>query len=595
MLIDTYHLLREIEHRLQMQNDYQTHSLPEDEAQFEAFAIFMNYPNGNTFAQDILPYMREVRRIFERHFVADPQNTKTEGNILLADLEEKHVEELLLKHGFPAEQIPESKQVLVRWQGCGLRALRSERARALLRSLIPLLLGGFSQCHNPLACLLNFDSLLARQNAGVQILTLFKLNPELINRVVHIFNASPFLSDHLASHSSALEGLLEMAYDKKRIAVTRLYNSIKEVESVEEKIAILRPLLRGEEFRLSVALLEGHISEEMAERERTSLADVVIKILWKAVLQEHTARYGHVHGGGMAILALGRAGSREMMPASDLDLLIVCDYPQTEQKSFLKKGESGRPLEVSAYYTRLAQAFIAALTAPGPEGPLYAVDMRLRPSGGSGPVVVSRQALIHYYANSAWTWERMALTRARIITATTFLRAALQQDIAQILEGKTLTVPQTSESLRNDARDMRMRLMRDLPPTSMWDIKRRNGGLMEIEFIVQIFQLCAADARVRSPVTRHALRRLAREGVLSHEHATKLRQAGYFWRQLQAQLRLLYGPKPPVDLEKDLGPVACSVLLRNMKIHNIPTLIERTEHLAKNVRNCFETLIGPLQ
>ncbi|MBQ5515644.1 MAG: bifunctional [Acetobacter sp.] len=594
VLIEAYYLLRETEHRLQMQNDYQTHSLPEDEVQFNSFAVFMNYPDGCAFAQHILPYMREVRRIFERNFITDHESVKADQNILISDLEEGKIEEVLLKYGFQEQQIAKSKQVLARWQGCSVRALRSARAQALLRSLFPLLLKSFSQSHDPFACLLNFDAFLTCQHAGVQVLTLFKHHPELIDKVTHIFNASPFLSDYLANHPSALEGLLEMAYDTTRVAVTRLYKSVKEVKSVEEKIKALCPLLRGEEFRLSVALLEGYMSEEMAERERTSLADVIIKILWEAVIEEHTAKYGHVHGGGMAVIALGRLGSREMMPASDLDLMIVCDYPETVQESFVKKGESGRSLEVNAYYTRLARALFAALTAPGTEGPLYTVDMRLRPSGRSGPIVVSRKAFLHYYANSAWTWERMALTRARIIVAPYFLRSVLTQDLAQILDGTILTVPPTCRSLREDARNMRLRLARDLPSTSMWDIKRRDGGLMEIEFIAQIFQLCAADARVRSPITRYALRRLAREGVLTKEQVATLCQAGSFWRRLQAQLRLLYGPKPPVDLEKELGHVACQVLLRNMKMRDIPALIERTEQLAKNVRGCFESLIGCL-
>ena len=594
VLIEAYHLLREIEHRLQMQNDYQTHSLPEHETQFNSFAVFMNYPDGNAFAQHILPYMREVRRIFERNFITNYKRTRAEQSVLISDLEEGQIEELLLKYGFPEEQITKSKQVLARWQGCSVRALRSARAQALLRSLFPLLLKSFSQSHDPFACLLNFDAFLMCQHAGVQVLTLFKHNPELIDKVMHIFNASAFLSDYLANHPSALEGLLEMAYDTKRIAVTRFYKSIKEVKSVEEKIKVLCPLLRGEEFRLSVALLEGYMSEEMAERERTSLADVIIKILWEAVIEEHIAKYGYVHGGGMAVIALGRLGSREMMPASDLDLMIVCDYPETVQESFIKKGGSGRPLEVNAYYMRLARSLIAALTTPGSEGPLYTIDMRLRPSGRSGPVVVSRKAFLHYYANSAWTWERMALTRARIIVAPHFLRSVLIQDLGQILDGKILTAPPTCQSLHEDVRNMRLRLARDLPSTSIWDIKRRDGGLMEIEFIAQIFQLCAADAKVRSPITRHALRRLAREGVLTKEQVATLCQAGSFWRRLQAQLRLLYGPRPPVDLEKELGPVACQVLLRNMKIRDIPALIEQTEQLAENVRECFESLIGPL-
>lgn len=594
VLARTYRLLRDAEHRLQMRADHQTHSLPDGEAAFDAFAVFMNYADGEALALDILPRMREARRIFERHFVIQPLSATAEGSVLVPGPEEGQTADLLLKHGFPAEQVAEAAQVLARWRGNGLRALRSERAHALLRSLLPLFLASFGQRNSPLACLRRFDALLARQHAGVQLLTLFERNPQLIDRIASIFDASAFLADHLADRPSALEGLLEAEPDKVRTVVTRLHQVAEDIEDVEGLVTTLRPLLRGEEFRLSVAMLENRISEERAERERTALAEAVMTVLWKAVEREHIARYGRVPGGGMAVIALGKAGSREMMPGSDLDLLMVFDHPEAEQASVIRAGEAGRSLAVGAYYTRQAHAFIAALTAPGLEGPLYAVDMRLRPSGAAGPVAVSRAAFLRYHTDSAWTWECMALTRARVVVAPATLRTTLQQDLARILEGRIRATPPSCDRLLDDARRMRARLARDLPPTSIWDIKRRSGGLMEVEFIAQIFQLCAASVDARSTMTRQALRRLAAAGVLSQSDAAVLLEAETFWRRLQAQLRLLCGPVPPVELEKDMAPTTLRVLLRNMRVRDLPTLIEQAARLGRDVRACFERLVGPL-
>ncbi|WP_354860052.1 bifunctional [glutamine synthetase] adenylyltransferase/[glutamine synthetase]-adenylyl-L-tyrosine phosphorylase [Acetobacter fabarum] len=605
VLARTYRFLRDAEHRLQMRADHQTHSLPETVEGFDAFAIFMNYPDGEALALDMLPRMREARRIFERHFIIQPaQNGMEAGSVLMPGPEEGQVAELLEKYGFPQSQLVEAAQVLGRWSGNGLRALRSERAHALLRALLPALLANFGQRGNPLACLRRFDALLARQHAGVQLLSLFERNPELINRIASIFDASAFLADHLADKPSALEGLLAPEPEEGRNVVARLKTLAGEVADVEELLTTLRPLLRGEEFRLSVALLEGRISEDDAERERTLLADTIMTVIKQAVERDHVRRYGRVPGGGMAVIAMGKAGSREMMPGSDLDLLMVFDHPEEIQTSQVaaKSRNAGqelafsrpRSVAVGQYYTRLAHAFIAALTAPGPEGPLYAVDMRLRPSGAAGPVAVPRTAFLRYHTEAAWTWECMALTRARIVAAPQALRRALTQDLERVLDGSIRAIPPKRASLLEDARTMRERLARDLPASSIWDIKRRAGGLMEVEFIAQIFQLVAADPMARSPSTRLALGRLERCGVLNAADAKLLRQADFFWRRLQALLRLLCGPVPPRELETDMVPAALNILLRNMKARTLPELMERTNLLARDVRNCFERLVGPV-
>ncbi|MBO1327180.1 bifunctional [glutamine synthetase] adenylyltransferase/[glutamine synthetase]-adenylyl-L-tyrosine phosphorylase [Acetobacter suratthaniensis] len=602
ILARTYRFLRDAEHRLQMRADQQTHSLPDTEEGFEAFAAFMNYPDGEALALDMLPRMREARRIFERHFVIQPPDQGGEaGSVLVPVPEEGAAEgnqmaELLARHGFPESEIAEASQVLARWSGNRLRALRSERAHALLRAQLSSFLASFGKRSSPLACLRRFDALLTRQHAGVQLLSLFERNPELIDRIASIFDASAFLADHLADTPSALEGLLDSDPEENRGVVDRLLHLAEEAEDVEGLLSVLRPLLRGEEFRLSVALLEGRLSEDAAEHARTLLADTIMIVLRKAVEHDHIRRYGRVPGGGMAVVALGKAGSREMMPGSDLDLLMVYSHPPDIQASVVPVRDPGRArsLAVGAYYTRLAHTFIAALTAPGPEGPLYAVDMRLRPSGAAGPVAVSRDAFLRYHTETAWTWEGMALTRARIVSAPVAIGRLLRADLARILDGSLRPERVARTTLLADASAMRTRLARELPPTSIWDVKRRAGGLMEVEFIAQILQLCAGRAAARSPETRLALGRLIRAGELSAQDGAALIEAEGFWRRLQALLRLLCGPVPPQDLEKDLVPTALDVLLRGMGMSDLAALIEKSSALARGVQQCFGRLVGPL-
>lgn len=606
VLARTYRLLRDAEHRLQMRSDQQTHSLPEQAEAFDAFGVFMGFADGAALALDLLPRMREARRIFERHFVTQPHPADEQDQALLAvapDNENSPV--ILQKLGFPQHQAADAAQVLARWQGNSLRALRSERAHALLRTLLPALLASFTARSNPLACLRRFDALLTRQHAGVQLLSLFERNPALIDRITALFDASAFLADHLADTPSALEGLLEPEPEEGRNVQARLRQLAQEVEDTEMLVTALRPLLRGEEFRLSVAVLEARMSEDEAERARTALADTIMTILKQAVEKDHIRRYGRVPGGSMAVIALGKVGSREMMPGSDLDLLLVFDHPEDQVVSQVGKAvrrvtAEGLPLAaprsvaVSQYYTRLAHAFIAALTAPGPEGPLYAVDMRLRPSGAAGPVAVPRRGLMQYHRDAAWTWERMALTRARIITAPVALRKAFSEDIAAILEGRTRVPSAETATILADACAMRARLARDLPATGPWDVKRRAGGLMEVEFIAQTLQLVGADKAVRDTCTRRALVKLGKAGLIEAADLRLLLQADSAWRRLQGVLRLLCGPVPPLDLEKELAPPSRAVVLRAMRVETLPDLVSQSSAMARAVRHCFNRLIGPV-
>lgn len=605
VLARTYRFLRDAEHRLQMRADHQTHALPDRPDAFDAFAVFMNYTDGEALALDMLPRMREARRIFERHF-ATPQASAPgqEATLLAVAPDDENSPALLESFGFPPSQTEEAVRVLARWHNNSLRALRSERARALLRGLLPALLASFAARSNPLACLRRFEALLARQHAGVQLLSLFERNPALIDRIAALFDSSAFLANHLADTPSALEGLLEPEPEEGRNVLERLLHLATEADSVETLVTALRPLLRGEEFRFSVAVLEGRLTENEAEKQRTELADTIMTVLMRAVEKEHRERYGRVPGGGMVVLALGKAGSREMMPGSDLDLLLVFDHPEGVQASQVPqrspKRADGLPvrpprsLAVSQYYTRLAHAFIAALTAPGPEGPLYAVDMRLRPSGAAGPVAVFRTAFLKYHEEAAWTWERMALTRARLITGPVALKKLLQEDLARILDGAVRKPRPSPKALLEDARQMRVRLARDLPASGPWDIKRRDGGLMEVEFIAQIMQLVAGTKAARNSCTRRALMLLKSGGFLNAADTQLLLEADAVWRQLQCLLRLLCGPVPPVDLEREMAPAAVKVLLRAMGDASLPDLIARTNLLAQSVRQVFEQRVGPV-
>ncbi|GBR07033.1 bifunctional [glutamine synthetase] adenylyltransferase/[glutamine synthetase]-adenylyl-L-tyrosine phosphorylase [Acetobacter oeni] len=601
ILARAYRLLRETEHRVQMRADQQTHQLPDTEAGFGALALFLGYASGGDLALDLLPQMRAARRIFERHFrTPAPEDA---ADMPEFDLNADDLPARLGATGFPEAECDAAATIMSHWAGNTRRALRSERAHALLRNLLPQLLTSFIAGRDPLGCVRHFDTLLSRQRAGVQLLSLLERNPKLITRIVAIFDASPFLASHLADIPSALEGLLE-PQESDETALSTATGQIRllaaEKPPRELLVARLRPLVRAEEFRLSVARLEGRLTEDKAALARTTVADVVIGVLLEATFREHRIRHGRVEGGGVTVVALGKAGSREMMTGSDLDLMLIFDHPEDISSSSSLPGATESPvreLAVSQYYLRLANSFIAALTAPDAEGPLYEVDMRLRPSGAAGPVAVSRAAFVRYHAGSSWTWERMTLTRARIVATAgeagvkQVMKTTLQADLESILSGSGQT---PAPDIRADAAAMRSRLARDMPPSGPWDVKRRAGGLMEVEFIAQALQLIAGSAEARSPCTPRAFRLLARAGVLSRQDARVLVDADEAWRSLQSILRLLRGPSPPADPMRDLPPVTQELLCRSMGASGLSELTARVEKLALTVRELFTRLIGPV-
>ncbi len=427
---------------------------------------------------------------------------------------------------------PERVQAaLTSWRAGIPRAFRSERARALLEAVLPGLLRALAAQRQPDAAFARADTLLGRLPAGVQLLSLLQRQPALLERIAAVLGAAPSLADHLAQVPAALEGLLA-AGPRQPDPAALLHAQLADARALDDAIAIVRRTVRAEEFRLAVAQMEGWIDADAAGTLRTGLADAALTVLLPRVLAAHAERFGTVAGGGLAVVLLGKAGGREMMAGSDLDLMLVYDHPPEAQES-----DGPRRLPASQYFIRAAHAVVAALTAPGVDGSLYAVDMRLRPSGNKGPVAVSLASFRHYHAAEAWTWERMALTRARVVAGPPALCAALGPALADAMAAADPAM------VRPDAAAMRARMLRDLPPHGPWDVKLMPGGQIEVEFVVQTALLLTPAARPAQTV-RIAIAHLAAAGALSAADAAVLTGADHLWRTIQGLLRITVGPAP---------------------------------------------------
>ncbi len=589
-LAAAYRFLRSVEHRLQMVADRQVHELPQRPADLARFATFMGYPDAAAFATELLRHLDQVRAHYAEVFelvpeLLDAASAAPELDFSGVDAAPAATVAALRTLGFGN---PERIVTAVRgWQAGHVRAMRSARARDLLAQMLPRVLAALARQPQPDTVFNRFDAFLARQPAGVQLLSLFQRNPVLLDRIAAVLGAAPSLADHLANHPASLDGLLSPEENPDPAYLLRA--RLKDARLLEDAIEIIRRTVREEDFTVSVATMEGRLDADAAGLRRTAIADAALSALLAPVLADFSARFGRVRGGSMAVVAMGKAGGREMMAGSDLDLMLIYHHPE-----MVTESRGGRQMPASQWFVRAAHAYVAAVTAPGVDGQLYEVDMRLRPSGNKGPFAVSLPSFQRYHAESAWTWERMALTRARVIAGPPALRARIEEAIAE-----ALAAAGEPERIRADAASMRARMLRDLPPDGPWDVKLRAGGQIEVEFIAQVLQLIHAREapELCSPTTRIALDRLAKGKKLPAEDAALLIRADHVWRTVQGMLRITVGRGAPDDLPDASARAllrAVAPALDGKGPIDLAGLRATLEDLARQVRAMFVRHVGEM-
>jgi glutamate-ammonia-ligase adenylyltransferase len=566
-LVRDYETLRRVEHRLQMVADRQTHALPTTDAGLDEFIIFLGEPDfRKTFPKLLARVHTHFLAFFDAgeagHAPLDPGPAGRPPEAFAARL---------AALGF--HDIPHITERVRAWMNGGIPALRSERARELLDILLPRLLEALSRQKEPDRAFLHFDTLISRQQAGVQLLSLFTRNTGLLDRLAAVLGAAPALAEYLAQDAQALEALLAPA---ARFAAPKpaLAAQLREAGDLEQIVAITSRFVRREEFHLSVATLEGRLDANEAGVLRSNLATAALSLLLPQIFAQHVARYGRVRGAKFGVVALGKAGGGEMLAGSDLDLMLIYDHAPVE-------------IPPTQYFVRLANALTAALTARGREGPIYQVDMRLRPSGNQGPVAVSRAAFIRYHGSSSWTWERMALTRARVMAATSSFGKTLNEDILS-----ALTRPVPAAQIKADAAAMLARIAHDRPQSGPWDVKYCPGGMIELAFIAEALQLifAPADAALLRPNTAAAIKALSAAGCLPGPDAAKLVAADFLWRSIQGITRIT-GMS-----ERSENPTAAlaAPLLRATGTIDLAHLRFTMAQHHTDVREIFTRLIGPI-
>jgi [glutamine synthetase] adenylyltransferase / [glutamine synthetase]-adenylyl-L-tyrosine phosphorylase len=532
-LIEDYRFLRRVEHRLQMIDDAQTHTLPPDAAGLARLAAFLGYPDPEHFTAELRAHLGSVERRYAELFEEAP-SLAGPGNLVFTGADDDPDTLAALRALGFAE--PGAVTALVRgWHHGRLRATRSQRAREILTELIPGLLRMFGATPHADLALQRFDQFLAHLPAGVQLFSLFHANPPLLELVADIMAEAPLLAAQLAQRPALLDPVLGEDFaaplPDRTLLAADLGRMVDVGRNFEDALEILRRWAGERRFQVGVQLLRRGLGPFEAGAALADIAETALAALVPAVEEQFASLYGRIEGGAFAVIGMGRLGSREMTLASDLDLILIYDAPAASETS-----HGGRPLPTATYYARLGQRLIGALTAASGEGRLYAVDMRLRPSGSSGPLASSFAGFLRYQRENAWTWEHMALTRARPVAGDKALCQRIAAAIAAIL-----SMPRDPERLRLDVADMRQRIAQQNPDPSPWDVKHRPGGLIDLEFILQYLVLreAAREPRVLRTGTAQTLAALAEAHVLPAEAASQLGEALLALRRVHTLLALL--------------------------------------------------------
>lgn len=483
-LTEAYWFLRAVENRLQMRRDEQTHTMPEDDAGIETIGRLMGEPSRDAFAQKYLAALATVGKHYARLFTEGETLATVEGNLVFTGSDDDPgTRETLARLGFadPAQ----ASATIRKWHYGSYAATRAAAARAHLTELLPALLRTIANAGNADEALARFDNFLSRLPAGVQLFSLLRTNERLRALLVSLLASAPRMAEAVIHRAHVMDGLIDPAFanevTRRSALVSKVDTFVGEARDYQEVIDRARIIGQEQMFLIGAGLLSGTITPTRAGEQYAALAETLLGKLHAAVRTEFSKRHGVVPGARTALLAFGKMASREMTATSDLDFILLYDAAAEESDGF-------KPLATSHYFARFTQRLVAALGAPTAEGVLYHADMRLRPSGNAGPLATSLGGFLGYQREHAWTWEHLALSRARVILADN----GLGDEIAAGIEA-VLSAPHDARKTIDEVLSMRALMARERPPRHPFDLKLVPGGLIDLEFIAQAAQLVVHD------------------------------------------------------------------------------------------------------
>ncbi|MET4896455.1 bifunctional [glutamine synthetase] adenylyltransferase/[glutamine synthetase]-adenylyl-L-tyrosine phosphorylase [Sphingomonadaceae bacterium jetA1] len=491
-LAQAYETLRTIEHRVQMIDDRQTHQLPLGDG-LDRVARFHGMADGEALIAMLAPVTQTVGRLYDA-LDADERPRLPHDPVLL--------DARLAAAGLRDTEAAARR--IAAWRGGDYAALRSPAARAALDAVLPTLVEALGEAPDPDAALLKLDALFERMTSAINIFRLLEARPGLASLTVAILSHAAPLATELARRPALLDGLIDASAFEPLPAVPCLERAMRggeDGQDYQDRLDHVRRVVGELRFALGAQIVAGRGDPMAVAGGYARVAEAAIGVLGQATVDAFVAAHGRVPDSELVILALGRMGGASLTHASDLDLVYLFTG------DFAAESDGPKPLGATLYYNRLAQRVTAALSVPTQAGPLYPVDTRLRPSGTQGPLVVSVESFARYQREEAWTWEHMALTRARPVFGSAAARAAVVAVVDDVLNGH-----RPARDVAAEAGEMRAEMARHKPPQGPLDIKLLPGGLVDLEFAVHRAQLVARTGF--DPDLARAIAMLVEEGLL---------------------------------------------------------------------------------
>jgi len=570
-LTECYYYLRRLEHRLQMRQDEQTQTLPNSPEGFAGFARFAGFKTAEEFATNFTEQLAKVTQEYALLFEQSESLSGGEGNLVFTGNEDDPgTLETLANMGFARGK--EISALIRGWHAGRTGATRSQRAREILTRLQPMILQRLALGGDADGGFIRFHNFLESLPSGVQVFSLFQSNPHVLQLLIDIVTVAPRLSAFLGANSGLLDVLVEPVEAQPQALVL-------DIDNFETAMNQLRRYVHEEQFRIGTRVLADPVMAVRFGEAYSQLAQTSIEAMLTAAKADIERQYGKLASGEMLVLGLGKLGSQEMTLQSDLDIILICDAPD-----FSALSDGPKPISAETWFARLARRFSSGLSAPTAEGGLYEVDTRLRPSGNAGPLVTKLSSFVEYQAKQAWTWEHMALTRARVMAGD----AGLAEKVTRAVEG-FIRAPREPQKLIQDVVEMRARLREHQPQAGPFDIRRGDGGLVDIEFIAQALQLRHAhahDALVGPRELTRLLSDLAELGILSASAYEGLNAAAQSFLALRQ-----IGSLCLEDNEATPVLATAGVLLEALNEPDMSRLIDRLNEHRRDVDAVFDEVL----
>ena len=559
-LIDAYALLRTIEHRVQMIDDRQTHSLPTGAA-LDAVACLHGFRSGDALLDRLRPHVERVGSLYD--------SLESDSDDSLPRDSERLATQLA---AFGYRDAGEGVRRIERWRSGNYAALRSPAARAAFEDTMPGLIAALGVAADPDAALARLDQILGRLPSVINFFRLLEAQPALARLLGAILCHAPPLAEALSRRPELFDGLIDASALDPVGDVATLRAEMRRGEVHGDYQGLLdhvRRVVGEKRFALGAQIVSGASDPLDVAAGYARVAEAAVGLLAEATVADFERMHGRVPDSELVVLALGRLGGGALTHASDLDLiyLFTGDYAA--------ESDGAKPLGAVHYYNRLAQRLTAALSVPTASGPLYEIDTRLRPSGNQGPLAVSLDGFARYQRTDAWTWEHMALTRARAIFGSATARADVSAVIDSVLGGD-----RPARDIIADARVMRAELALHKPPQGPLDAKLLPGGLVDLEFAVHVAQLTHKTGF--DPRLDRAIAALVGKRLLPPEAAP----AYDFLTRLLVALRLLApDAQPPATATRSLIAHAAGV----EDWESLVASLDRTRH---EVRKAWAMVTG---